>query len=141
MPLDLSSLEIVHTDTSPAKTFGRRIRQLRKLIDLKQVQVIERTAELLRYQNERGVTVSYLSKIESEKLPPPSPPVILALARALQADPLELLNLAGKTVPGLEGQLLGKPAAKKFLEFALDHLSEREWERLLAQIQRGKREK
>jgi transcriptional regulator with XRE-family HTH domain len=141
MAIDLSSIKVGEIDDSPAKTFGKRIRQLRDQLHLKQVQVIERIAEILRHQNERGIAVSYVSKIENEKLPPPSTPVILALAGALQADPVELLNLAGKTVPGLEGKLLGKPAARKFLEFALDHLSERDWAKLLMQIQRGKRKK
>ena len=141
MAFDLSRKPEIQDNNAPAKSFGKRIRQLRKNKGYSQRVVSEVLDASLKKEGSRSLDFTYLSKIENEKLPPPSPPVILALARALQADPKELLKLAGRTVPGLEGKLLGKPAARKFLEFALDHLSERDWERLLAQIQRGQRRK
>ncbi len=141
MAIDTSKLESREIDSSPAGTFGGRIRQLRRSKGYSQRVVSEVLDASLKKQGYRGLDVTYLSKIENDKLPPPSTPVILALARVLDADPKELLALAGKTVPGLEGKLLGKPAARKFLEFALDRLSERDWEKLFAQIQKRKLKK
>jgi transcriptional regulator with XRE-family HTH domain len=142
MPIDSGqSFEIRSIDTSPAKTFGKRIRQLRKPKHITHRSVSEVLDASLKKEGHRGLDATYLSKIENEKLPPPSPPVILALASVLQANPKELLTLAGKTVPGLEGKLLGRPAARKFVEFAIDQLSEREWKRLLAQIQKREKKK
>jgi transcriptional regulator with XRE-family HTH domain len=139
MAYDLSrKIEIEDKHAKPAETFGQRIKQLRQENKYSQRVVSEVLDASLKKAGSRGLDVTYLSKIENERLPPPSPPVILALARALQADPKELLKLAGKTVPGLEGTLIGKPAARKFLEFAIDRLSERDWERLLVQIRNKK---
>jgi HTH-type transcriptional regulator, competence development regulator len=51
----------------------------------------------LRQVAERaGIAATYLSKIEREKLPPPSEDIILKLAVELHEDPVELLARGGK---------------------------------------------
>lgn len=67
-------------------TFGLRIRELRKRKRLSQRDLAEKV----------GIDFTYLSKIENNKVPPPSDEVIRKLARELEADPEELLTLAGK---------------------------------------------
>ena len=69
-----------------AQEFGARLRQLRKQAGLTQRELAERV----------GVDFSYLSKIESGAVPPPSEKVISRLAEALNAKRDELVTLAGK---------------------------------------------
>ena len=66
--------------------FGRKLRELRKAAGLTQRQLAHQV----------GVNFSYLSKIESGTMPPPSEQVIIRLAEVLNADRDELLVLAGK---------------------------------------------
>lgn len=76
-------------------TFGAHIRELRHGQGLTQRQVA--TAA--------GVDFSYVSKLENGRLPhTPSAKTIGALADALDANELELLQLAGKLPPDLARQ-------------------------------------
>jgi len=78
-----------------SKQFGKRLRELRIQALLTQRQLAVRV----------GVDFSYLSKIETGILPPPSEKVILKLAEVLNADKDELITLAGK-IPADIAQLL-----------------------------------
>ena len=77
------------------QNFGARLRQLRKQAGMTQRELADRV----------NVDFSYLSKIESGAVPPPSAKVILQLARALKADRDELTILAGK-IPADVAQIL-----------------------------------
>ena len=68
------------------KGFGARLRELRTEAGFTLSKLAERC----------NIDFTYLSKIESGALPPPSERVILQLAAALNADKDELLVLAGK---------------------------------------------
>ena len=68
------------------KQFGARLRELREQAGLIQRELADRA----------GINFTYLSKIESGAMPPPSKKVILRLAEALHADEDELMILAGK---------------------------------------------
>jgi PGF-pre-PGF domain-containing protein len=78
-----------------ANQFGVRLRDLRKKAGLTQRELAEKV----------GVDFTYLSKIESGAMPPPSEKVIILLAEALNANKDELLFLAGK-IPSDIAQLL-----------------------------------
>ena len=67
-------------------TFGEKIRELRKRKRLSQRDLAEKV----------GIDFTYLSKIENNKVPPPSNKVISKIARALEADLEKLLTLAPK---------------------------------------------
>ena len=69
-----------------AQEFGARLRQLRKQVGLTQRELADRV----------NIDFTYLSKIESGAMPPPSEKVISQLAEALNADKDELIILAGK---------------------------------------------
>jgi transcriptional regulator with XRE-family HTH domain len=73
------------------KQFGARLRELRKRLGMTQREL----AELV------GVDFSYLSKIESGVVPPPSQKVISRIAMALKADENELITLAGRIPPDI----------------------------------------
>lgn len=66
--------------------FGKRIRKLRLEMHLSQRALADTV----------GVNFTYLSKIENNKVDPPSDEVISKLAVALNADKEELLTLAAK---------------------------------------------
>jgi HTH-type transcriptional regulator, competence development regulator len=71
-----------------SKTFGNRIRELR---------IGHREYGSLReFARKVGLSPAYLSRIENEKEPPPSEPIIEKLAEALGADKYELFSFAGK---------------------------------------------
>ena len=72
------------------KRFGATIRELRTKAKLTLRELAVRV----------GIDFTYLSKIESGMLPPPSEKVVLRLAEALNADRNELLTLAGRISSG-----------------------------------------
>ena len=69
-----------------AQKFGAKLRELRKQVDMTQRELAERV----------NIDFTYLSKIESGVMPPPSEKVILKLAEVLNTDTDELMTLAGK---------------------------------------------
>jgi transcriptional regulator with XRE-family HTH domain len=116
------------------KTFGQTIRELRKAKrpPLTQRELAERVAARLREDDRRGFDFTYLSKIENDRLPPPSAAAIIALAEELGADQDELLALAGKAPPDLGKAMKKSEGARTFFRSAVnENLSEEEWNRLL----------
>ncbi len=73
------------------REFGARLRELRTQAGLNQRELADKV----------GVNFTYLSKIESGVMPPPSEKVILRLAEVLNADRDELMTLAGKIPPDI----------------------------------------
>jgi transcriptional regulator with XRE-family HTH domain len=73
------------------KTFGDKLRELR----LQR----EEYASLRDFSSKVGLSPTYMSHLENNKVPPPSEGVIERLAEALQADKYELFSLAGKMPP------------------------------------------
>lgn len=85
-------------------TFGPRIRELRQAKEL----TLRDLAKSVK------VTFTYLSKIENQKLSFgefPSDDLIVKLARALDADPDELLLLAEKIPAAIRKRVLARPDA------------------------------
>jgi HTH-type transcriptional regulator, competence development regulator len=85
-----------------AMTFGGRIRELRQAKEL----TLRALAKMVK------VTFTYVSKIENQKLSFgefPSDDLIVKLARALDADPDELLLLAEKIPEAIRKRVLQRP--------------------------------
>ena len=82
------------------KSFGVRLRELRT----------EARLTLSKLADSCNIDFTYLSKIESSALPPPSEKVILQLATALNADKDELLILAGKIPSDIAEMLKSREA-------------------------------
>jgi HTH-type transcriptional regulator, competence development regulator len=123
------------------QTFGQRVRQLRKDSGLTQRQLADRVDAALRAEEGRGFDVTYLSKIENDKMPPPSVAAILQLARELETNADELLALAGKAPPDLGQTLKESEGARAFYRSARDmNLSEDDWQRLLKHLKRTRKE-
>jgi transcriptional regulator with XRE-family HTH domain len=101
--------------------FGERLRELRKERGL----TLRALAELV------GVDFTYLSKIENDKAGYlPGADTIRALAEALKADPLELLELVGKVPPEMR-PFAGSAHARRFLKRAQEIASPDDWDALL----------
>lgn len=102
-------------------TFGERIRQLRKAMNLSQRDL----ATMVK------VSFTYISKIENEKLDfgdYPSEELIVKIAKALDADADELLILAKKVPEGVRNRVIQRPDAFRKIasldDDALDKLLE-----------------
>jgi transcriptional regulator with XRE-family HTH domain len=125
---------------SEADSFGERIRQLRKKKDLTQRALAQRVAGQLKSEEGRGFDVTYLSKIENNKVLPPSVAVILQLAHELGANSDDLLALAGKAPPDLGQTLKESEGARIFYRSAREMgLSEEDWQQLLHYLKRKKK--
>lgn len=112
-------------------TFGHHIRALRKARGLRLQDVAVAVSDRLNTTGWRGFTVSYLSKIENNRVLPPSISIIVHLSSILDADGDDLLALAGKTPPDLDQLLIGSTGARTFFRQAqrLD-LTDDEWREL-----------
>lgn len=86
-------------------TFGTRIRDLRK----------QKGFSLRRLADEVRIDFTYLSKVETGRIPPPSEEAIARLAGALNADIDELLSLANKVDSKLHEFVVGQPEVPKLL--------------------------
>ena len=112
-------------------TFGARLKKMR----LAKGMTLRDLAQAI------GVDFSYLSKIENGKAGYlPGADTIRALAQALDADVIELLELADKLPPEVE-RLAGSAQARRFLERANEIASADDWEALLKVLEERKRER
>lgn len=84
--------------------FGTRLREIRKQVDMSQRTLASKV----------GIDFTYLSKIESGIMPPPSEKVIIKLARFLGANKDELITLAGK-IPSDLSHILRDESVVRFL--------------------------
>jgi transcriptional regulator with XRE-family HTH domain len=122
-------------------TFGKRVKQLRKAKGLTQRELADTVAARLKDQDRRGFDVTYLSKIENDRMPPPSTPAIIELGKQLDADVDELLALAKRVPPDMSKKLTDSKGARTFYRSALEMgLSEADWKKLLEQIKKDKGE-
>jgi transcriptional regulator with XRE-family HTH domain len=98
-----------------AHAFGERLRAIRRARKLKQYEVASQVP----------MSAGHLSRLETGDYGPPSDEVIERLAEVLQADPLELLRIAGRDIRGqsFEEQVLAElrelRAGMKRLESAI----------------------
>lgn len=105
---------------------GTRIRQLRR----------ERGLTLRVLSERAGVDHTYLSKIENNKPGfEPGAEKIRALASALGADPLELLELAGKVPPELQ-HMASSAAGRRFYRCSRGITSSEDWDALSEVLER-----
>jgi transcriptional regulator with XRE-family HTH domain len=112
-------------------TLGERLRHLRK----------ERKFTLRGLAESAGVDFTYLSKIENDKSGySPGADTIRTLAQILEVDPLELLRLADKVPPELEG--VSKDAkARRFFNRAQEIASPEDWDALLKLLEKRQQER
>lgn len=118
----------------PTMTFGQRIKHLRKTKNLSQRELADRIATRLRASG-KGFDVTYLSKIENDRIDPPSAAAIVVLAEELGGDSDELLALAKKAPRDIGETLQKSEGARVFFRQAVNlQLSEDEWQQLLENL-------
>lgn len=111
-------------------SFGQRIKELRTQHRLTQRQLAERAK----------VDVTYLSKIENDRLEhTPSIKTLQDLARALEVDELELMDLANKVPPAFEAIARDKEALRFFRRATETVKTPEGWRDLLDYLERGQR--
>jgi transcriptional regulator with XRE-family HTH domain len=111
-------------------SFGEYIRDLRKQLRLTQRDLASRV----------GIDVGYISKIEAEKVPPPSEKVIERLASVLGADKDQLMILAGKAPRDLQTIITRDARIPAILRRAKG-LSPQEWKKVEEYVERLKTNK
>ena len=112
-------------------TFGERLRRLRK----------EKNLTLRGVAEAAGVDFTYLSKIENGKAGySPSAETIRSLAGILEVDPLELLQLADKVPPELQG-ITDDVKARRFFNRAQKIASPDDWDALLDFLENRQKER
>jgi HTH-type transcriptional regulator, competence development regulator len=118
------------------ETFGRAIRRFRKGKNLTQSELAHRVAARLQQYDRRGFDVTYLSKIENDRFPPPSSQAITELAAELDANCDELFALAGRTPADVARELKKSQGARVFFRSAVKRsLSEEDWVELLKKLE------
>ncbi|MCG8607718.1 helix-turn-helix domain-containing protein [bacterium] len=106
-------------------TFGQALRLKRRSKGVTQRELASKV----------GVDFSYISKLENDRLPPPSAGTIENIAEALDVAPEELLALTGKVPSAVQGTLGTSSEAISFLQEAVDmNLSDFEWQRLRSHL-------
>ena len=106
-------------------TFGEVLQERRRQAGMSQRELASRI----------GVDFSYISKLENDRLPPPSSDTAARIAAELACPVEDLLSAARKLPSGTEDAIAGAPAALRFLQRAADlDLSCDEWEQMLARL-------
>lgn len=109
------------------KSFGKVLRELRRSKGISQRQLAAKS----------GMDFSYISKIENDRLPPPSADTIMKISNVLEVAPDELLALTGKIPSEVINTIGSSVAAMQFVRSAQSMgLSEDEWEKLSGELKR-----
>lgn len=78
--------------------FGSNIKKRRLQLELS----LRKVCEVVRNEDGKPISVSYLNDIEQGRRNPPSGKIVVQLAEVLQIDSQDLLNLSGKVNPAIE---------------------------------------
>lgn len=109
-------------------TFGRKIQELRRAKNWSQRDLAKKVE----------IDFTYISKIENGKMPPPRKDVIERFAKILGADLNELLSLTGEFPEALKEKINNSEAVRQFIYRYALNLSEKDWEKIVANIEKEK---
>lgn len=108
-------------------TFGQFLRTQRRLAGISQRELARRV----------DVDYSYISKLENDRLPPPSAATVIAMADALEISRESFLAVVGKIPTEVEKAIGKSQGAQGFLKDAqLMELSDAEWSKIRAALSR-----
>ena len=109
------------------QTFGEKLKQTRRLNGISQRELATKV----------GVDFSYISKVENDRLPPPSSETIEKICAVLSVPVEDLLVLARKPPTGVIEIMSSSSDALKFFRDAKDmNLDEKEWRKLGEHLKR-----
>lgn len=110
-----------------ALTFGSKLREYRRRANISQRDLAQRT----------GIDFSYISKLENDRIPPPSADTIVKICDVLDIDPNELLAITGKLPSDVRSGITTREGAQRFLREAQDlSLSDEEWEAMVRSLRK-----
>lgn len=105
--------------------FGEALRERRRAAGISQRELAEKV----------NVDFSYISKIETGRLPPPSADKIVEISIVLDIEPAELLALTGKIPSNIQKTIGTSEVAQEFLqEVQRMDLSEDEWKEIVRSL-------
>jgi transcriptional regulator with XRE-family HTH domain len=109
------------------QTFGGKLKEIRRLKGISQRELA----------NKVGVDFSYISKVENDRLPPPSSETIEKICEALGVPLEDLLVLARKPPTGMMEIMSSSSSALKFFRDAKSmRLDEKEWRKLAEHLKK-----
>ncbi len=112
-------------------TFGSALREKRRQSSLSQRELAAKA----------GLDFSYISKLENDRLPPPSAETIVLLSSIFGSSSEELLALTGKIRQEVQEAVGSSQAAQEFLQSAsMMKLSEAEWHEMMSLLHRLREE-
>ena len=104
-----------------AESFGNKLKSERRSKGISQRGLAEKI----------GVDFSYISKVENDRLAPPSAETIEKIADALEISKEELLSASGKIPTNIKEMFSGNMSAIEFINEAQKMgLSDKEWKEL-----------
>ena len=107
------------------ETFGEYLRSKRKEAGISQRELASRIS----------VDYSYISKLENDRLPPPSARTVVSIAEVLATSRDDFLARVGKIPSDVEEAIGSNPSAQGFLQDAqLMALSDDEWREIRAAL-------
>lgn len=102
-------------------TFGDSLKEHRRAAGISQRELAQKA----------NLDFSYISKLENDRIPPPSADTIVVICNILNVRPEELLALTGKIPSGVQANISTSKAAQEFLRAAKEMgLSEAEWSKI-----------
>lgn len=107
------------------ETFGLLLKNKRREANISQRDLAKRI----------GVDFSYISKVENDRLPPPSADTIMKICEILECSSDVMLAMTGKIPTTIQDKIASKQSAQEFLREAGEMgLSNEEWQALTASL-------
>lgn len=109
------------------QTFGDKLRVYRREANISQRELAAKT----------GIDFSYISKLENDRIPPPSADTIVKICEVLGINPDELLAITGKLPSDVRSGITTREGAQRFLREAQElSLSDEEWEAMVRSLRK-----
>jgi len=109
------------------ETFGQLLKELRRKAGVSQRDLA----------SEVGVDFSYISKVENDRLPPPSADTIVKICEVLKTPSDALLAMTGKIPTDVKNMLSSNPLAQQFIREAQTmKLNDIEWKQLSQKLKK-----
>ena len=109
------------------QTFGQLLKAIRREKGVSQRDLADRV----------GIDFSYISKVENDRMAPPSADTIQKICEVLEVSTEVLLSKSGKLTGELSEAITSSPSAIKFINEIKDmRLTDHEWDRMITSLKK-----
>jgi HTH-type transcriptional regulator, competence development regulator len=109
------------------ETFGQILKELRRNKNISQRELADKVS----------VDFSYISKLENDRLAPPSAETIIRISNVLEIPSEVLLSHSGKVSDEMKGTISSSPEALMFMNEAKNmNLQAQEWQQLIGELKK-----